>query len=146
MKTAMRQRRESLGITQVALAKTLGVSQALISRIERGGDQGWSLTTAAVAEALSCSEEELWPRSSCDGACAESKPTPTADREALYLRGVPVEVIEAIDAIAHELSVERGSRVTRSDVVREALARTAREHRYAPAQLGQRVSKRGGAA
>lgn len=66
-----------------------------------------------------------------------SKPAPTADREALYLRGVPVEVIEAIDAIAHELSVERGTRVTRSDVVRESIARTAREHHLAPPALAR---------
>jgi len=75
-----------------------------------------------------------------------SKPAPTADREPLHLRAVPIAIIEALDAIAEQLSVERGSRVTRSDVVREALARTAREHRYAPAQLGQRISKKGGAA
>lgn len=65
------------------------------------------------------------------------KPTPTADREPLHLRAVPIAIIEALDAIAEQLSVERGSRVTRSDVVREALARTAREHPLAPPALAR---------
>jgi hypothetical protein len=63
------------------------------------------------------------------------------EREPLHLRAVPVEVLEALDAIADALSVERGTRVTRSDVVRESLARTAREHPCSPLQKPIKVSK-----
>ncbi len=60
---------------------------------------------------------------------SKPKPAPSAvEREGLYLRGVPVEVLRALDAMADDLSAERGSRVTRSDVVRESLARVTREY------------------
>lgn len=54
------------------------------------------------------------------------------ERESLNVRNVPREAMDAIDAVAAELSVERGSRVTRSDVVREVLVRAVREHLIAP--------------
>lgn len=60
MKTAMRQRRESLGITQVALAKTLGVSQAFISEIELGKKAPGRVFAQAVAGALTTTVDSLW--------------------------------------------------------------------------------------
>lgn len=54
------------------------------------------------------------------------------DQEPLHLRGVQRAIIEELDAVAAALTAERGSRVTRSDVVRELLSKGLREGLLAP--------------
>jgi transcriptional regulator with XRE-family HTH domain len=55
----VRERREALGITQVALGKTLGIEQSNVSAIERGR-AGVSLDRLIrLAEILECSLDDL---------------------------------------------------------------------------------------
>lgn len=60
MRSAMRIRREAVGITQVQLAQALGVSQAFISEIETGRKAPGTMLATAIAGALTAPVESLW--------------------------------------------------------------------------------------
>lgn len=64
MKSAMRLRREAVGITQVALAAQLGVSQPFVSEIESGHKVPGPMLAASIAGALNTSVESLWSKDS----------------------------------------------------------------------------------
>lgn len=61
MKYKVKERREQLGMTQAELIRKTGLSRALISLIENGGDTDVKISTLdAIAKALKCSPASLY--------------------------------------------------------------------------------------
>ncbi len=56
----VRRRREGMGLSQAALAKAAGLSQATVSRIEKGDSDPPVSTAVALCSALSMSLDELF--------------------------------------------------------------------------------------
>lgn len=59
-KSAMRQARERLGLTQVQLAADLGVPQSTVSRVETGTERPLLDTALAIAKRLDSTVEALF--------------------------------------------------------------------------------------
>jgi transcriptional regulator with XRE-family HTH domain len=60
MRTCLVQKRQSLGLSQIELAKLSGVSYGTLSRIERGWIKPRKETMDKIASALCCNEEEVF--------------------------------------------------------------------------------------
>jgi transcriptional regulator with XRE-family HTH domain len=61
MQNLIRQKREGKKISQVRLGTLSGLANGTISDFERGTRTPWPKARRALADALSCSEEELFP-------------------------------------------------------------------------------------
>jgi transcriptional regulator with XRE-family HTH domain len=74
--SAIRARRDRLGLTLEALAERTGVSRAMLSEIERGAKNPTIRVVVRIAEALGCSVSQL----------LGEQPSPAADRTTVVRR------------------------------------------------------------
>jgi transcriptional regulator with XRE-family HTH domain len=61
-KNLIREKRQALGISQVRLGNFAGLPCCSISDFERGVREPWPRARRALARALQCAEDELFPK------------------------------------------------------------------------------------
>jgi transcriptional regulator with XRE-family HTH domain len=63
----IRKKRQKSGFSQTRLACMVGLAQSKLSDIELGKVECWPKARRLIAEALRCSEEDVFPRRDVDG-------------------------------------------------------------------------------
>lgn len=58
----IKERREQLGLSQTRVACSAGLAQGTLSSMETGKLQPWPRARWALAKALGCREEDLFPK------------------------------------------------------------------------------------
>jgi transcriptional regulator with XRE-family HTH domain len=108
----IKRRREGIGMSQADFAKSVGLSQASLSRIERG-QQKQSLQVGAIAAKLGCAVIDLDPDFSMPSDTVERESEPLSDQTTVLL-----------SRIANRMSNELGFTPTDEQVVRHLVAKT----------------------
>jgi transcriptional regulator with XRE-family HTH domain len=67
MGNLVREKREALHLSQVKLSIMCGVSNGMISEVELGKREAWPRLRKALAKALGCNEEEIFPKEVTNG-------------------------------------------------------------------------------
>jgi transcriptional regulator with XRE-family HTH domain len=62
MRNFVREKREALHLSQVKLSMMCGVSNGMISEVELGKREAWPRLRKALAKALVCIEEDIFPK------------------------------------------------------------------------------------
>jgi transcriptional regulator with XRE-family HTH domain len=62
MRNFVREKREALHLSQVKLSMMCGVSNGMISEVELGKREAWPRLRKALAKALVCNEEDIFPK------------------------------------------------------------------------------------
>ena len=63
----IRKKRQKSGFSQTRLACMVGLAQSKLSDIELGKVECWPKARRLIAEALRCSEEDVFPKRDVDG-------------------------------------------------------------------------------
>lgn len=108
----IKRRREEIGMSQADFARSVGLSQASLSRIERG-QQKQSLQVGAMAAKLGCTVLDLDPEF--------SMPPDTAGCEIVELAD---QAVVLLSKIAKRMSNDLGFTPTSAQVIRHLVAKT----------------------
>ena len=109
----IKRRREEIGLSQADFARAVGLSQASLSRIERG-QQRQSLQVGAIATKLGCTVFDLDPEFSMP-------PEITGGEETIELSD---QTTVLLSKIAKRMSDDLGFTPTEQQVIRHLVAKT----------------------